>query len=102
MVKPIPCLTTRFSVLETSTVGSIEDMLNPQSPVTTEPRTKQAMPELPPFLICSATLHRGTDIPLQLNTIDSNAPLSIKALIDSGATGLFIDTDYVQSKNLKT
>jgi len=28
--------------------------------------------------------------------------MSIKALIDSGAIGLFIDIDYVWSKNLKT
>src|SRR5882724_13163553 len=77
-------------------------MLTLQSPVTTELRTEQAMPELPPLLICSATLRRGTDILLQLNTIDSNTPMSIKALIDSGDTGLFIDIDYMQSKNLKT
>src|SRR5882724_8238976 len=102
MVKPTPHLTNRFSVLEMSTVGSTEDMLTPQSPVTTEPRTDQAVPELPPLLIHSATLRRGTDILLQLNTIDSNTPMSIKALIDSGAMGLFIDIDYVQSKNLKT
>src|SRR5882724_7330749 len=102
MVKPIPHLTNRFSVLETSTVGSTEDMLTPQSPVTTEPRTKQAVPELPPILIHSATLCRGTDIPLQLSTVDSNTPMSIKDLIDSGATGLFIDINYMWSKNLKT
>src|SRR5882724_10290822 len=77
-------------------------MLTLQSPVTTEPRTKQTMPELPPLLICSATIRRGTDIPLQLNTIDSNTPMSIKALIDSGAMGLFIDINYMWSKNLKT
>src|SRR5882724_5659694 len=35
--------TNRFSVLETSTVGSTEDMLTMQSPVTTKPRTEQAM-----------------------------------------------------------
>src|SRR5882724_8878906 len=102
MVKPTPCQTYRFSVLETSTVGSTEDMLTLQSPVTTELRTKQAMPELPPYLIHSATLCRGTNIPLQLNTIDSNAPMSINTLIDSGAMGLFIDIDYMWSKNLKT
>jgi len=102
MVKPMHHQTNRFTVLERSTVESTEDMLTLQSSVTTELRTEQAMPELPPFLIHSATLCRGTDIPLQLNTIDSNAPMSIKALIDSGAMGLFIDIDYMQSKNLKT
>src|SRR5882724_6766105 len=84
-LKSMPHQTNRFSVLEASTVGSTEDMLTLQSPVTTEPRTKQAVPELPPFLIHSATLCRGTDIPLQLNNIDSNTPMSIKALIDSGS-----------------
>src|SRR5882724_562210 len=98
----MPHLTNRFSVLETSTIGSTEDMLTPQSPVTTKPRTEQAMPELPPILIHSATLRRGTDILLQLSTIDSNTPMSIKALIDSGAMGLFIDINYVWSNNLKT
>ena len=39
---------------------------------------------------------------MQLNTIDSNTPMSIKALIDSGATVLFIDINYMWSKNLKT
>src|SRR5882724_13197932 len=102
MVKSMPHPTNRFSVLETSTVGSTEDMLTPQSPVTTKLRTEQAVPELPPLLICSATLRSGTDILLQLNTIDSNTPMSIKALIDSGAMGLFIDIDYMQPKNLKT
>src|SRR5882724_13214961 len=32
----------------------------------------------------------------------SNTPLVINALIDSGATGKFIDVDYVRSKNLRT
>ena len=39
-------------------------------------------------------------IPLQLSTIDSNIHMSIKALIESGATGLFIDIEYVRSKNI--
>src|SRR5882724_6659644 len=109
MVKPMPHLTNRFSGLETSTVGSTRDMLTQQSSVE-EPRTKKAMPGEPPcqssdptpVLIHSTTLRRGTELPLQIHTIGSNTPLLINALIDSGATGKFIDIDYVRSKNLCT
>src|SRR5882724_6758852 len=108
-VKPTPHLTNRFSVLETSTVGSTKDMLTPPSPVTIEPKTEPVMPEHPtpqlaktPLLMQSATLQRGTDIPLHLNTIDSNTPMSVEALIDSGATGMFINIEFVRSKNIWT
>jgi len=50
----------------------------------------------------SATLRWGTDIPLRLNTIDSNTPMSVEALIDSGATGMFIDIEIIRSKNIWT
>src|SRR5882724_76455 len=93
MVKPTPHSTNRFSVLETSTVGSTRDMLTPQLPVE-EPRTEKAMPKEPPhqssdltpILVRSTTLWRGTELPLCIHTIGSNTPLLINALIDSGAT----------------
>src|SRR5882672_12245756 len=105
----MPCSTNRFSVLETSTVGSTKDRLTPQSPID-ELKTEKAMPQEPlhqpsdltPILIRSSTLRRGTELPLCIHTIGSNTPLLINALIDSGATGRFIDIDYVRSKNLCT
>src|SRR5882672_7848692 len=107
MVKPTPCLTNNFSVLETSTVGSTRDMLTPQSPVD-EPKTEKAVPQesprqppdLTPILIRSSTLRRGTELPLHVHTLGSNTPLLINALINSGATGQFINVDYIRSKNL--
>jgi len=109
MVKYTPHQTNRFSVLETSTVGSTKDMLNPLSPVTIDPRTEQVMPKQPPlqpsedpFFVQSTLLQRGTDIPLCLRTVDSNTPMIVKALVDSGATGMFIDIEFVQSKNIQT
>src|SRR5882724_10198304 len=105
----MPCRTNRFSVLETSTVGFTKDMLTPPSPVTTELKTEPVVPEHPtpqladtPLLVRSATLQRGTNIPLCLNTIDSNTPMSVEALIDSGATCMFIDIEFVRSKNIRT
>jgi len=84
-------------------------MLTPQSTID-EPRTEKAMPQEPPHqssnptpvLVHSTTLHRGTGLPLCIHTIGSNTPLLINTLIDSGATGRFIDVDYVRSKNLCT
>ena len=109
MVNPTPHSTNRFSVLEGSTIGSMRDMLTPQS-TANELRTKQAMPQksshppstLTPLLIFSATLQRGTELPLQIHVVGSNAPLLIVALIDLGVMGKFIDIDYVQSNNLHT
>src|SRR5882672_8443464 len=92
-----------------STVGSTRDMLTPQSPID-EPKTEKAMPQEPPcqpsdltpILVCSTTLRRGMEPPLCIHTIGRNTPLLINALIDSGATGWFIDIDYVRSKSLHT
>ena len=87
----------------------MKDMLTPQSPVTNHPRTEQVVPgqpppqpSEPPFLIHSTTLRRGTEIPLCLSIVDSNTPMSVEALIDSGAMVLFVDIEYVQSKNIWT
>src|SRR5882724_10512104 len=84
-------------------------MLTPQSSVE-ELRIEEAMPEEPPcqssdptpILVRSTTLWRGTELPLQIHTIGSNTPLLMNALIDSGATGKFIDINYVRSKNFHT
>jgi len=101
MVKPTPCQTNRFSVLEASTVGSTKNMFNP----TVTCRTNLELRKLclkkthlslqtNPFFICSTTLRRGTEVPLKLNTIDSDTPMSVKALIDSGTTRQLIDIEY--------
>ena len=54
------------------------NMLTPQLAVMTELRPEQAMPQKPPYpssdltpiFVCSATLSRGTEIPLQVHTVD--------------------------------
>src|SRR5882724_1736533 len=84
-------------------------MLTPQS-IAKELKTEQAVPptsshqppDMTPLLVCSMTLQRGTKIPLQIHAVGSNSPLLIVTLIDSRATGKFIDIDYVQSNNLHT
>ena len=84
-------------------------MLNPLSPVTIDLRTEQVVPEQTPsqpskdpFLVLSTLLRRGTDIPLHLSTVDSITPMFVKALVDSGATGMLINIKFVWSKNIQT
>ncbi len=45
---------------------------------------------------------RSTYIPIHVHTVDSNHPMAMKALIDTGATGQFIDIEYVHSNELQT
>src|SRR5882672_4928397 len=92
-----------------STVGSTRDMLTLQSPID-EPRSENAVPQEPPcqssdltpVLVSSTTFHRGMELPLHIHTIGSYTMLLINSLINSGATGRFIDVDYIRSKNLHT
>ena len=52
------------------------------------------------ILIRSNRLKHSTEIPLQLESVDSHYPFDTKALLDSGAMGLFIDDTYVKARNL--
>src|SRR6266481_8634086 len=53
-------------------------------------------------LICSTMFQRSTYIPIHVHTVDSNCPMVMEALIDTGATGQFIDIEYVRSNELWT
>jgi len=68
--------------------------------VPKEPPHQSSDPNTHP---CSlTTLWRGTEIPLYIHTIGSKHPTAKTPLIDLGATGNFIDINYVRSKNLCT
>src|SRR6202012_5721871 len=56
----------------------------------------KAMPEQ--ILVRSSHNRHSTEIALQLESVDSHHPMAISALLDSGATGLFIDADFVFAK----
>ena len=60
----------------------------------------KAMPEQ--ILVRSSHNRHSTEIALQLESVDSHHPMAVSALLDSGATGLFIDADFVFAKNLTT
>src|SRR5882724_1797050 len=66
------------------------------------PKQPPLQPSKDPILVQSTLLRRGTDVPLCLSTVDSNTPMFVEALVDSGATGMFIDIEVVRSKNIWT
>jgi len=59
---------------------------------------------LPKLLSISALDARGTSLllPVEIGTTDTGELHSVKALLDSGATGSFIDRDFVRSKGINT
>jgi len=59
---------------------------------------------LPKLLSISALDARGTSLllPVEIGTMDTSELHSVKALLDCGATGSFIDRDFVCSKGMNT
>ena len=56
----------------------------------------------PRIHIRSANLRRSTELKIQVQTVDSSHPMAVDALLDSGATGMFIDSGFAKAKNLTT
>ena len=51
-------------------------------------------------LIRNLSNRNSTELLIQVETVSSHHPIAVKALLDSGATGLFIDEDFVRAKNI--
>src|SRR4051794_6971439 len=71
------------------------------------PKTKALKPcqkslFLPRSISGLSTLNSLLNIEVQLQTADTGIRLAIKALLDSGATGLFLDKRFVQENHLNT
>jgi len=82
-------------------------MDEPNKPIAVPPIHKvaekqQDMSNPSHILIRTISNRNSTELPIQLETTSSHHPISITALLDSGATGLFIDDDFVRSKNITT
>jgi len=59
---------------------------------------------LPKLFSISALDTRGTSLllPVEIGTTDTSELHSVKALLDCGATGSFIDRDFICSKGMNT
>ena len=94
-------------------VGSTKDMLDSNvPPLTEEVVSKSEAPKLADTrskrekrileALQNKIFRRSTYIPIQVHTVDSNCPLAVKALIDCGAMGEFIDHEFVRAHELRT
>src|SRR3979490_3618023 len=62
----------------------------------------EKQPPPPHIYVCSADTRRCTRVPLKVQSVDTGCPLAIDALLDNGATGMFINIEFVQAERLKT
>ena len=108
MVKDTPRSTNHFSLLAECTIGSTMDMMETyQSPKQEDKVVPHSSPlpqhtPTPRIYIRSANLRRSTELKIQVQTVDSSHPMAVDALLDSGATGMFIDVEFAKAKNLTT
>jgi len=98
----------KFTVLTIEDPNTIDSKLIdapfPNPSVTAPPRKPKWEKRLPKLFAISALDARGTSLllPVEIGTMDTSELHSVKALLDSGATGSFIDRDFVCSKEMNT
>ena len=104
-------LVNRFAVLDIEEVNTdIHEpidtpSLSPSAPDrTVQPQKPKWEKRLLKRLSINILDTRGTSIilPIEVSTTDTSEVHSIKALLDSGATGNFIDRDFVRTKGINT
>jgi len=108
---PQSLLVNRFAVLDVEEVNTDvcepidTPLLSPSDPDrTTQPWKPKWEKRLPKRLSVNTLDAHGTSIilPIEVSTTNTSEVHSIKALLDSGATGNFIDRDFVQMKGINT
>jgi len=104
-------LANRFAVLDVEEVNTeIREPIDippffPSAPVRTAlPRRPKWEKRLPKRLSANTLDTCGTSIilPIEIGTTNTSEVHSVKALLDSGATGNFIDKDFVRTKGIST
>jgi len=56
----------------------------------------------PRIYVRNTTTKLSTSLNLQLATMDTNSKVALSALLDSGATGMFLDSKFIQSQGWNT
>jgi len=98
----------KFTVLTIKDPNTIDSELidapSPNPPAPTLLHKPKWEKRLPKLLAISALDARGTSLllPVEIGTTDTSKLHSVKVLLDSGATGSFIDRDFVCSKGMNT
>jgi RNase H-like domain found in reverse transcriptase/Reverse transcriptase (RNA-dependent DNA polymerase)/Integrase zinc binding domain/Chromo (CHRromatin Organisation MOdifier) domain len=84
----------------------VKDVQTPSSP--TNPRRCEHVRRtrwerrLPRKYVISSDSSNSLEIDIEIETTDTNAKRRTKALVDCGATGLFIDSEYARTNNVTT
>ena len=106
---PQSLLVNRFAVLNVEEVNTDIcepiDALLPSAPVRTVlPRRPKWEKRLPRRLSANTLdAHRTSIIlPIEIGTTDTSEVHSVEVLLDSGATGNFIDRDFIRTKGIST
>jgi len=98
----------KFTVLTIEDPNTIDSELvdaSPLTPLVSAPLCKPKWERrLSKLLSISALNARGTSLllPVEIRTMDTSEFYSVKAFLDSGATGSFIDRDFICSKGINT
>ena len=89
---------------QTTELGAPEACLIPEPvPIKSETIETKAKPEKgEKHFIRSARLEREILLDVAITTLDTHSTISLKALLDNGATGLFIDRAFVHKNGMKT
>jgi len=94
-----------LTIEDPNTIDSeLTDAPPPNLPVPALLRKPKWEKRLPKLFAISALDARGTSLllPVEIGTTDTSELYSVKALLDSRATGSFIDRDFVHSKEMNT
>jgi len=94
-----------LTIEDPNTIDSeLTDAPPPNPPVPAPLRKPKWEKRLPKLLSISALDTRGTSLLLlvEIGTMDTSKLHSVKALLDCGATGSFIDRDFIRSKGMNT
>jgi len=94
-----------LTIEDPNTIDSeLIDAPSPDPPVSAPLRKPKWEKRLPKLLAISALDARGTSLllPVEIRTTDTSKLYSVKALLDSRATGSFINRDFVRSKGMNT
>jgi len=66
-----------------------------------KPKWERRLPKLLSISVLDAQ-ETSLFLPVEIGTTDTSKLHSVKALLDSGATGSFIDRDFIHSKGINT
>jgi hypothetical protein len=71
--------------------------------ISTSTPTLTISPSLPQRIyIRSLIANKSTQVQIQLKTLDTGVKMSVTALLDSGATGMFLDSNFIKENQINT